>query len=103
MHFYQFMDTCPQISIIDTGLLSKSAANGFEIALYILSAPLCLHNTCGIICKAVFILSPYLIFFCDVFNQNETRMVMASYGSASKLRAGLKQEITAVICSSLSF
>lgn len=101
-HFYQFMGSCPQISIIDTRLLSTSAANGFGIAPCILSAPLCLHNTCGIICKAVFILSPYLIFFLDVSNQNETRMVMSSYGSASKLHAGLKQKITAVKGSSLS-
>lgn len=102
MHFYQFLDTCPQISIIDTGLLSTFAANGFGISPCILSAPLHLHNTCGIICKAVFILSPYLIFFRDVSNQNETTMVMSSYGSASKPHAGLKQEITAVMGSSLS-
>lgn len=102
MHFYQFMDTCPQISIIDVGFLSTSAANGFGIAPCILSALLCLQNMSGIICKAAFILSPYLIFFCDVSNQDETRMVMSSYGSASKLHAGLKQEITAATGSSLS-
>lgn len=102
MHFYQFMDTCPQISIIGMGFLSISSANGFGVAPCILSALLCLQNTNGIICKAVFILSPYLIFFCYVSNQDETRIVMSSYGSASKLPAGPKQEITAAMGSSLS-
>jgi len=39
------MDTCPQISVTDAGLLSTSAANGFGIASCILPAPLHLHNT----------------------------------------------------------
>lgn len=97
MHFYQFMDSCPHISIIGMGFLSTSTANGFGIASCILSALLCLQNTSGIICKAVFILCPYLIFFCDVSSQDGTRMVISSYGSASKLHAGPKQEFTAAV------
>lgn len=79
------------------GFLSTSTANGFGNASCILSALLCLQNTSGIICKAVFILCPYLIFFCDVSSQDETRMVMSSCGSASKLHAGPKQEFTAAV------
>lgn len=100
--FYQFKDRCPQISITDKGLLCTSTANGFEITQCVLSAGLLLHNTCGIIHKAVFVSSPYLIFFLDVSNQNETRMVMSSYGSASKLHAARKQGAAGVIGSNLS-